>query len=263
MESAEIARRYPSLLRRARARGGALGQPGRRGPHTAAGQRGHGALQALLPRAAEAGPPAGHERAEVHPYARHRRGRQDDPPRHVLPDAGQLLLRGLLQGAGDPLRLGAADPAGGRGRVRVPRGPPVGDRLPRRRRGLPDLARQGRPARGPHPAPRHGRQLLVHGRARTLRPLLGDLLRPRPGVRQARAARSSTRTATSRCGTSSSCSSSAAPVRARRTSRSSASCPPRTSTPAWAWSGWPRSSRASTTSTRSTPCGGSSTAPPT
>ena len=41
-------------------------------------------------------------------------------------------------------------------------------------------------------------------------------------------------------------------VRARRTTRSSASCRPRTSTPAWAWSGWPRSYRASTTSTRST-----------
>ena len=31
--------------------------------------------------------------------------------------------------------------------------------------------------------------------------------------------------------------------------------PARTSTPAWAWSGWPPSCRVSTTSTRSTPCG--------
>ena len=27
------------------------------------------------------------------PYPRYRRGRQDHPPRHLLPDAGQLLLR--------------------------------------------------------------------------------------------------------------------------------------------------------------------------
>jgi alanyl-tRNA synthetase len=42
-------------------------------------------------------------------------------------------------------------------------------------------------------------------------------------------------------------------LRTRRTSRSWATCRPRTSTPAWAWSGWPRSCRASTTCTRSTP----------
>ncbi len=45
------------------------------------------------------------------------------------------------------------------------------------------LARQGRPARRPHPAPRPGGQLLAHGRAGSRRPLLGDLLRPRPRVR--------------------------------------------------------------------------------
>ena len=57
---------------------------------------------------------------------------------HVLPDAGQLLVRRLLQGAGAiPLRLGAADQARGRRRVRVPRGPAVGHRLHRRRRGVP------------------------------------------------------------------------------------------------------------------------------
>ena len=30
---------------------------------------------------------------EPSPWKRHRRGRQDHPPRHLLPDAGQLLLR--------------------------------------------------------------------------------------------------------------------------------------------------------------------------
>ena len=79
--------------------------------------------------------PAGHQRAEGRPHPRHRRGRQDHAARHVLPDARQLLLRRLLQGAGDPVRLGAADQGRVRGRVRLRRGPPVGHRLPRRRRG--------------------------------------------------------------------------------------------------------------------------------
>ena len=48
---------------------------------------------------------------------------------------------------------------------------------------------------------------------------------------------------------------------ARTTSRSSASCRPRTSTPAWASSGWPCCCRASTTSTRPTCCARSSTWP--
>jgi hypothetical protein len=59
-------------------------------------------------------------------------------------------------------------------------------------------------------------------------------------------------TGTWRSGTWSSCSTSAAPARARRASRSSATCRRRTSTPGWAWSASRSSSRASTTSTRST-----------
>ena len=42
------------------------------------------------------------------------------------------------------------------------------------------------PAQGAHPAPRHGGQLLVDRWPRTGRPLLGDPLRPRPGVRARR-----------------------------------------------------------------------------
>ena len=68
----------------------------------------------------------------------------------------------------------------------------------------------------------------------------------------ARVARSSTRTATSRSGTSSSCRTCAATVPPRRGTRSSATCPPRTSTPAWGWSAWRPCCRAWTTSTRST-----------
>ncbi len=60
----------------------------------------------------------------------------------------------------------------------------MGHRLPptttRRRR---HLARRGRRPGGPDPAPRPGRQLLAHGRARSRRPVLGDLLRPRARVR--------------------------------------------------------------------------------
>ena len=55
--------------------------------------------------------PAGGQRAEVHPHAGHRRGRQDQPARHVLPDERQLLVRRLLQGRRDPARLGAVHQA--------------------------------------------------------------------------------------------------------------------------------------------------------
>ncbi len=55
--------------------------------------------------------------------------------------------------------------------------------LPRGRGSTGDLARQDRRSRRPHPEDGQGRQLLVHRPARPGRPLLGDLLRPRPGVR--------------------------------------------------------------------------------
>ncbi len=50
---------------------------------------------------------------EVHPHQRQaqrpRERRRHRPPPHVLRDARQLLLRRLLQGRGDRLRVGAAD----------------------------------------------------------------------------------------------------------------------------------------------------------
>ena len=107
----------------------------------------------------------------------------------------------------------------------------------RRRRGRRAVAGGRRAARRAHPAPRHGRQLLVDGHPRPVRPVVGDLLRPRARVRRRGRARSPTRTATSRSGTSSSCRTSAARARPRTTSRSSARCRARTSTPAWASSG--------------------------
>ena len=80
------------------------------------------------------------------------------------------------------------------------------------------VAGDRRPARRAHPAPRHERQLLVHGRARPVRPVLARSTTTAGRSTAATAARSSTRTATSRSGTSSSCSPSAARARARRTS---------------------------------------------
>ncbi len=65
--------------------------------------------------------------------------------------------------------------------------------MPHRRPGLP------------HPAPRGGGQLPVHGGTRALRALFGGQLRPRTGLRQ-RAARLSTASATWRSGTWCSCS---------------------------------------------------------
>ncbi len=95
----------------------------------------------------------------------------------------------------------------------------------------------GLPA-GADPADGHEGQLLVHRPARPGRPLLGDLLRPRSGLRPGRAAPRLMTRASLRSGTWSSCSTSAARASARTTSRSSANCPRRTSTRAWAWSGW-------------------------
>ncbi len=63
-----------------------------------------------------------------------------------------------------------------------------------------------------------------------------------------------TRTATSRSGTSCSCRTSGARAHPRRTSRFSARCHARTSTPAWASNGWPACCRTSTTSMRPTCC---------
>ena len=67
--------------------------------------------------------------------------------------------------------------------------PPLGDRPRGRRRSRAHLARRrGLPGR-PDPTPRR-RQLLAHGRHRPVRPVVGDLLGPRPRVRPRRRSRS-------------------------------------------------------------------------
>ena len=107
------------------------------------------------------------------------------------------------------------------------------------------IAGPARRADHPH---RRLRQFLGDGRHRPVRPVLGDLLRPRrPDPRRpARHRPTRTATASSRSGTSSSCSSSSCRAASASTCRS-----PR-STPAWGSSASPRCCRARTTITTST-----------
>jgi len=96
---------------------------------------------------------------------------------HLLRDARQLLVRRLLQGRGDRIRLAGAD----RRLVARARTAPR-DRFqrrggnPARRRGLRPLAAV--PAGGPHRRTRAGRQLLADGRDGAVRTVLGDPLPP-------------------------------------------------------------------------------------
>ncbi len=125
----------------------------------------------------------GHQRAEVRAHRRHRGGRQDLATRHVLPDERQLRVRRLLQGGGHHPRLGPDHHAAGAGRLRARRRPDLAHGLRRRRRGVRDLARRDRRARGADHPPGQARQLLAHGRARPRWPVQRDLPRPRARVR--------------------------------------------------------------------------------
>ena len=129
--------------------------------------------------------------AEVHAGQRQaqrsRQRRAVAPASHVLRDAGQLLVRRLLQGRRDPLRLDGADrglgPAeGSAARLDLRRR----RHDPARRRGVRHL--EGHPRRRvAHRRVRRRRQLLADGRDRPVRPLLRDLLRPpRHGARARR-----------------------------------------------------------------------------
>ena len=124
----------------------------------------------------------------------------------------------------------------------------TGHRLCRRRRGLRSVEEDRRPAGQQDHPHRRLRQFLGDGRHRPVRPVLGNLLRPRrPHPRRpARLARTPTATASSRSGTSCSCSSSSCRAASASTCRG-----PR-STPAWGSSASPRCCRARTTITTST-----------
>ena len=178
----------PGVLRGERARDDPLldARPGQ-GPDAAVHQRRHGPVQGRLPRRGPARLHPRHDLAEVRP----RRGQAQRPgerrahraPPHLLRDARQLLLRRLLQGRRHRLRLGVPDEDHG-----PAEGPPLGHRLPRRRRGRGALAEdRGPAARAGRPARREG-QLLADGGHRPLRPLQRDPDRP-GAVGRLRAAR--------------------------------------------------------------------------
>ena len=145
-------------------------------------------------------------RAEVHPHERHRRGRQDPAARHVLPDARQLVVRRLLQGRRDPLRVGPADVAEADGRlafdpkdlwVTVYEEDDEAYGLWQSVAGVPEdrIQRLGKDT-----------NYWSTGLPGSGRPVLRDLLRPRARNTESTAVLPPTTTATSRSGISSSCS---------------------------------------------------------
>ena len=190
---------------------GAVGEPDPARHDAAVHDRGHGAVQALLRRRRDAAVPAGDLGPEVRPRRRQaqrpRRHRPHEPPLHVLRDARQLQLRRLLQGRGDPVGVGALH-RGARARPRAALG--HRPRRPTTRPRRSGATTVGLPGRA-HPAPRR-RQLLAHGRHRPVRPVseifwdLGPEFGPDggPGDRAT--------TATSRSGTSCSCSTTRSPT---------------------------------------------------
>ena len=101
---------------------------------------------------------------------------------------------------------------------------PLGHRARGRRRGRADLARARGLSGRAHPAPRR-RQLLAHGRHRSVRTVVGDLLGSRSRSSVPTADRSPRPTATSRSGTSCSCSSTSRPTAPACRCRSRASTP--------------------------------------
>ncbi len=136
-------------------------------------------VQALLPGPGDAAVPARGERAEVRAHPRHRGRRQDHPARHVLRDVRQLLLRRLLQAGRHRAGLGPGHQAPRRGRLGARGEQALPQRVRRRPRGARAVAQGHRPPGRADPAAGQEGELLVDGRARAGRPVLGDPLRPR------------------------------------------------------------------------------------
>ena len=118
-------------------------------------------------------------RARRRQAQRSRAGRPHRAAPHVLRDAGQLLVRRLLQARRDPLRLGVRHRASLRHRP----GAPARHGASHRRRSARALARDRRAARRAHLRARRQGQLLADGRHRAVRSVLGDLRRPRACAR--------------------------------------------------------------------------------
>ena len=102
----------PGFLRQERPRaGGVLAAGAAQRSHLDVHQRRDGAVQERLHRPGDAPLHARHHRAEVRARRRQaqrpRQRRLHQPASHLLRDARQLLLRRLLQGAGDPAGVGA------------------------------------------------------------------------------------------------------------------------------------------------------------
>jgi len=115
-------------------------------------------------------PLSGPRSAEGRPHAGHLR-RGGKTTRHAsLPDAGQLVVRRLLQGRGGDQYAGSAGPSPRRTAGRLPREQAVGHRL-HGETSVRDLAERGRTA-GPPRADQHRglHNYCAHGRARAWRP---------------------------------------------------------------------------------------------
>ena len=226
MHASEIRRRFLDYFASARATAGALvlARPRRRSD-AAVHQRRDGAVQAHLPRRRAPRLPArGHlpeVRARRRQAQRPRAGGPHHAAPHLLRDAGQLLLRRLLQARRDRVRLGVRHQPGV---ARHPAGAAVRHGAPdRRRRRASSGGRSPGSAEEPHLRPRRQGQLLADGRHGPVRAVLRDLRGPRQWSGGAAGQRSRDdrapssrsrprRAASSRSGTSSSCSSTAAPT---------------------------------------------------
>jgi hypothetical protein len=135
-------------------------------------------VQGRVHRARPAGLRARRRRPEVPPRLgqaqRSRAGGTHPAPPHVLRDAGELLVRRLLQARRDRLGLGSRDRA-----LRPARRSAVGHRLrwteavPADDEALP-VARPRRRRSKANPETRRGGQLLAHGRHRPVRPVQRD-----------------------------------------------------------------------------------------
>jgi hypothetical protein len=156
---------------------------------------------------------------------------------------GQLLVRRLLQGTGDRAGLEPAHEG-----LRPAPGETAGHGVPHGRRGGRPLEEDRGPVRRQdHPHP-DLRQFLGDGRHWPLRPVLGDLLRPRRGHSR----RSAGQPGAGRRPVHRDLEPGLHAVRAGDQGRAHRAAQARRSTPAWASSGSPPSSSTSTTTTTST-----------